>query len=184
MKYLRGKYGLTLVELMTASILVSVILLGVIGFSLTIQRFQSNNQKTAIVNIRLNSVFANLTHNIYQAIGNATDPAIILSGGGQRITMREDRNNPQTTDYSDDTWITYYILNNSLFSCVSDKTGTCSSGNEELLSNVETFQVTQASGTRLQIKISVLYDISQPFDPMKNPRYTLSGGLNSVLTSM
>ncbi|MBF0478159.1 MAG: hypothetical protein HQL26_01625 [Candidatus Omnitrophica bacterium] len=186
MNFAPQKKGLTLSELLTATVLVSVILLGVMGFSLTLQRFQSTQQRSSILRIRADSVFADMSRNVYRAIGSKLDKGLQVFPPS-KLTVRVDRNPTPTPTYADDTWITYWFTNDHrLLRCIpSDNTGVCNLATAEvLLDNVEAYNIVQQQNA-VSVTITLVYDMSPGYvvDIMKNPRYTSSGGFSCVLSS-
>ena len=138
--------GLTLTELIVATILIAIVMLGVAVFSTTIKGVQDTTDKSTLLAMHMSAAMSHMTKNATLAIGHydPTPPLTPLEGlpvsqgiriqpvplacpgstGQEYIAFRQDQNTPQTpADYSDDTWMVYYrtcIDDNKLFFCVAD----------------------------------------------------------------
>ncbi|MBF0523428.1 MAG: prepilin-type N-terminal cleavage/methylation domain-containing protein [Candidatus Omnitrophica bacterium] len=103
----KKNHGLTLVELLVATILIGIVMMGVVSFNYAIQQMQSTTNKSALLSMQSIGLLGQVTRDVSQAVGNsAANPGIITDSSHKTISVRQDLNNTPT-DYSDDTWVTY-----------------------------------------------------------------------------
>ena len=107
--------GLTLTELLVATILVGIVMMGVVSFSYSIKRMQGTTDKRVLLGIRTAAAMNHIRKNVSLAVGYKNDSGIIQGAGDQVdgepmdwISFRQDRQ--QTPDdYTDDVWVIYRI---------------------------------------------------------------------------
>ena len=116
--HIRQTKGLTLMELLLASILISIVIAGVVAISYAIKSMQDTTNRASVVAIRTTAAMSHMIKNISLAIGWQGDPGIRFvpqwdwEGGASPpadpdvISVREDINHTPE-DYTDDTWFTY-----------------------------------------------------------------------------
>jgi type II secretory pathway pseudopilin PulG len=120
------KLGMTLIELLVASILTGIIMIGIASFSFSIKSQQNAANRTSTLTAKVNSAINYIKRDASKAIGDAIAPGIWCHAGGgspangnacSRLGADQlficfripDNNDPPTiTDYSDDSWSCYY----------------------------------------------------------------------------
>ncbi len=181
--------GLTLTELLVSTILIGIVMLGVVGFSLTIKQLQDSASRTTIMRMRLASAMDMLVKDAKLAVGDTLDPGIATYQNltDQSICFRHDVSDPSS--YTDDTWICYYhdssyklyrYVGTSSANVPCTSSATCSAGTTaiehviDLLheGNGEFFQFLSDGSIEFTIKTS--YDPTKPSHPIDNPEYSLT----------
>ncbi|MBF0531809.1 MAG: prepilin-type N-terminal cleavage/methylation domain-containing protein [Candidatus Omnitrophica bacterium] len=71
--------ALTLIELLVASILVGIVMLGIVSFSQTMKQMHVTTQRSAVPAARVAAALAQITADAHTAIGNAADPGICVN---------------------------------------------------------------------------------------------------------
>jgi len=106
--------GVTLTELIVASMLIGIVMAGVTGFSVTVKDFEDHSQKATLLSMRTATAMHQITKDISLAVGNhlqrgvqtpSVDPVGIYS-----LCARHDTSlTPE--DYTDDEWVCYFVDN-------------------------------------------------------------------------
>ncbi len=110
-------HGLTLTELLVASVMIGIIMIGIASFGTSIQQLQSSTNRSVILAMRAKAVMARLAEDAYEAVGSAGDPngptnigpGIRVGGSGPNkgLCFRHDvANTPDS--YGDDEWTCYF----------------------------------------------------------------------------
>lgn len=188
---------MTLAELLTATIIVGIMMLGIVSIELAMRRTFSTTSKSASLSMRVSGAMVHLSRNISRAIGDAGSRGIIKDTSISPCTklyVRQDNDvSPSPADYSNDTWVRYKhnasSTNAPLMFCdaiavagdqdpvVNDTEcagNTCAGNSYELL-RVQSLDYTViVDNIDLQfyteVNLNAYYDNSQPYDPIKNPK--------------
>jgi len=196
--------GITLTELLVASVMIGVVMLGVAAFGVAIKSLQGSTNKSVIIALRTKSVMARIAADATLAVGymgnrgvntNTTEPHF-------SICFRQDDDN--TPDiYTDDVGICYYRNNaaNNLMLCgqrawantpvTTDGGGAtgCSTGGDQQLMELDPgnnifFQVVDPVGTGplqfITISISTIFNTALAVDPVTNPQYTTTTQVSPI----
>jgi type II secretory pathway pseudopilin PulG len=184
--------ALSLTELLVASILIGIIMLGVMSFNIGVKKMQETTNKTTLLAMRTAAAMTHITKNASLAIGHLDSLGIDDSGGNNWISFRLDKNDPITTpdDFTDDTWVVYIRDANTLITCEqtaavgSVPVGNCG-GNPTLtvLSQdifATTFSVVNdlVSGIYVDIELDTRFDTTLDSAPITNPDYKLTTRIN------
>jgi len=118
----RQQKGLTLTELLVASVMIGIVMMGVAAFAISIKQFQGSTNKVAFLTMQGKKTMALMVNDAMQAIGDNEDcgktndaGADVDCGWGvryysnstrQSICFRHDRAETPN-DYTDDDWICY-----------------------------------------------------------------------------
>ena len=197
------KNGITLTELLVASVMIAIVMIGVASFSLAIKNLHQSTSKSVLVALRSNSIMARIVKDASLAVGHESDRGVLdfNGGGGTSICFRHDL--PETPDdYTDDSWICYFQASNPtapLESCgivpparvPVQNNGDCNAGSlRQALLDLESggpifASVVENSGSRfmyIDITLVSLFDVSptNPFDPINNPRYTANTQISPI----
>ncbi|MBN1869625.1 MAG: prepilin-type N-terminal cleavage/methylation domain-containing protein [Candidatus Omnitrophica bacterium] len=177
-----NKKGLTLAELLVASILISIVMIGVASFSASMQQFQNSTNRTTILAMRTMSVMNQIERDGYLAIGDETNPGVVIGGTANKesICFRHDADGDPMT--YDNNWVCYYgRANRELWLCGDNPTvpvdgwNDCQQGNGERVL-VDLFSkdiVTGPGPLGVTVTLKTIFDRAQGFHPLKNPRYDL-----------
>ena len=103
---------MTLTEVIVASILVGIVMMGVMAFNVTLNKMQSSSNLYNILAMRALPVLNRIRQDVKLATGNSTDPGIVFANGNSGISsyisIRQDLSIPPTpADNTDDKWIIY-----------------------------------------------------------------------------
>ncbi len=104
--------GLTLVELIVAIAIMSIILLGIMAVNFAMQQSFQTASKNALVSMRVSAALQHISNNALIATGDITNEGIIVfddsATGASHLFIRQDLNSPpDPTRYDDDTWVRY-----------------------------------------------------------------------------
>jgi len=184
--------GLTLTELLIASVLVGVLTLGAAGVMIGMRKIQGSSRLSSFLVIHSSAVMAHIQRSVLQATGYQSDPGIILNSGSspRYYSFRQDTNSSGTTNntpanYADDTWVIYihdttaYKLSSCRQAASSGAapTAACVSGAVELTNRVQSLTFTfVADAVNFYVGVN-LQTISNPAsaqNPMANPSYNLA----------
>ena len=83
--------GLTLVELIVASLLIGIVLLGIVSFNLSISRIQSDSSSTSNLSLQAASAMSYLRNDIAEAKGNVGDSGFVelKTGNNRSLCIRK-----------------------------------------------------------------------------------------------
>ena len=184
------KRSVTLMEMIIAIVLLSVIVLAAASFDFAAGYFvQSSRRKGALIN-EISFITEHMAKNVSLVTGDSNDPGIIVIGN-TIVKIRQDINKTtllpnNTIDYTDDRWVMYKITGKKLQFCPdANKTGNnCNVSFQILTDRIYTGGATpppKFSHPALnQVKISgmdLIYDAAETFDVRTNPRVYLPAGL-------
>lgn len=197
--YIKSKnantHGMTLTELLVASVMIGIVMVGVASFSLAIKNLQRSTDKTVIVALKTKAVMARLTQDAVLAVGDEQDRGVVTRATGQNnsVCFRQDLLNTPD-DYTGDTWVCYYRGNTRvLHRCVNPSfsippgcasLAQCCNGatlDETLITLADSSGpigtiVENAAGNLeyIDLILTVRHIYNQPEHPIDNPEYTLS----------
>ncbi|MDP8266694.1 MAG: prepilin-type N-terminal cleavage/methylation domain-containing protein [Candidatus Aceula meridiana] len=188
-KHLLSKNGLTLTELVVATILMGVIMLGVASIDIGIRNAFEGTTENIAVTSEVSSIMHHISTNANQATGWAgvtsdPDAAGFVLSGASKLSIRVDDSNPPTPDdLTKDNWHIYdaAIAANSITYCVRPTSnGVCLITDQHLGNGrILTFTPQLLDTQTLVVTISGRFDPSEPGDAITNPGYVL----RSVFTS-
>jgi len=181
---------MTLIELLIASILIGIVMIGVLAFNLSIKRIQESTDKDTLIMMRTQASLTRMARDASMAIGDTTDRGIIIlpEGALTSVSFRHDRNNTPS-DYTDDTWVIYYTSGTTLYTCeqpVASFPGTpwipnqtsgqpCSTGQAtivttQLVGGSARFET--SPGSYVQLSHTLRAIPANTAHPINNPEYT------------
>jgi prepilin-type N-terminal cleavage/methylation domain-containing protein len=188
------KKGLTLTELLVASILIGIVMAGVVSYSFSIKQFQDSTNKSTVLAARVAAAMSFITKDASLAVGDATNPGILTYSSGNRrsICFRHDILGTPN-DYADDNWVCYYKHNpaDDLRRCPNPtppppptNNGQCGGGSKSFfpLTVVDFYTVVNDGAGRLkyiEIILSAKH-ASGAINPITNPEYTLTTRINPL----
>lgn len=121
----RNQEGLSLTELLVASMLIGIVMLGVVGFNVAITSLSETSRKSSVGSIQTAATMARLKRDIENVVGDVNNPGIlenpsIISNGDRVVTLaiRQEAGTPE--DYSDDNWVCWAVgVSGDLKRCVN-----------------------------------------------------------------
>ncbi len=190
-KNLRCDTGVTLVELLIASILVGVVTLGAAGVLIGMRQIQGSSRLANFLVIHSSAVMAHIQRNVMQATGYQTDAGIVLSplSSPPYYSFRQDVNaslvaNNTPGTYTDDTWLVYVQSASTTFSHCRQSAatgsapgGACLAALTELSNKISAITFTwtaSSSDFYVDVQLDTIYTPGSASDPMTNPTYSLS----------
>lgn len=187
---IKNSYGLSLTELLIASVIIGVIMTGVAVFTISVRQLQASNQTTMYTNIKVTALMKAMKTDAELAIGDPTDSGIRTNTAGstRSICFRHDVSN--TPDiYANDIWVCWYHHASSpgLRRCFNVPVGNvppttaamCDSAVSEQdyfeLTNINFFNLVMDGSGRLKyLTLSLTaHDTNTAYDALKNPDITM-----------
>ena len=105
-----SRRGLTLTELLVASILIGIVMASVASFTVAIKQIQETSNKTSLLTMQTTAAMNSISRTASLAIGFKDDMGIYTAvcAGGKYISFRLDGGTPSSPDvYTDDIWYIY-----------------------------------------------------------------------------
>lgn len=107
-KDLRIKKAMTLTELLVASILIGIILVGAVSIDYAIRRSRNTISASILIATQISAAMKQITRDAVLAVGDITDPGIVFDATGDDTNICFRLDTPSTPgDYNDDTWTCY-----------------------------------------------------------------------------
>ncbi len=207
----RVKYnnrGLTLTELLVATILMGIVMLGIISVDYGIKQMSKSTSNTAFLKMYTSATLQDIARNASLITGNSTDPGFLINP--KRFYFRQDINattqaaNNTPADTSDDAWICYdqsqggansvniyrcrfnspVVTTKDCFDVLAigrTTIGTAVDSTLDIQGIVDNIAPTQKY--YLEISITNRKDPSLAADPLTNPEVTLSTRVDPVSRS-
>ena len=169
--------GITLTELIVASAVIGIIMVGVVSVDYAIKKSKQSISAQTILTMQTGGVMLDISKNIALATGDRNDIGVV---DNPNVCARQDQNALQTPDdYTDDTWVCYDLSGTTLSKCNLGLPGGCPIGTSEVVgNNVTSIIVTPQfiAGLRFSVDIQVtcVYDPAEPINPITNPEYILT----------
>ena len=162
-------------ELLVASTMIGVIMIGIIAVDVFMRRSQQTSLGSNQSLIDMLLIMDQINRQGQLAIGDITSPGIAVgaSGSVQYACFRQDRNLPATPAvYSDDLWACFSApVAGDFRYCTNNLPGTCQLSGEVLgtVSNRSFTFVNTPPNHYLDVMIGTLPDSSKPANPQSNP---------------
>ncbi|MCD4779384.1 MAG: prepilin-type N-terminal cleavage/methylation domain-containing protein [Candidatus Omnitrophica bacterium] len=191
MKYifLKNKKGLTLTELIVATVMIAIVMVGVAAFTFAVKSIQGTSRKASITSMRLAAVMSKLRKDAMLAVGDINNLGIVSNNTGddRGLCFRHDADNDPAT-YTGDQWVCYVTYGTGdtglrvcegLASADTD-CGQAGPPNDKQLIELTSknyFSISldgQGRLAELQITLTARDDSSAVADPLENPEYTLT----------
>ena len=178
-----SKQGLSLIELIIASVMVGICLLGILGVDFAIRGSRQSAASDARLAMQTWATVTHITSNAKQAVGNATDMGIKADELNNYLCVRHN----QTQDPSNDIWVCYSKFANQIHTCERAAVGPCNVSDESIgtyatkdacVTDCDLFTyniVADSINQRLYLELSLTNrpDPTAPSDPTHNPDYTV-----------
>lgn len=177
---IKSKNGLSLTELIVASVLIGIIMIGVISFTLSIKQIQRTTSRSTVPSVRLSSVMFEIAQDGALATGDATDTGITWDDvGPDRVLCFRQDTDDTPDNYANDVLVCYLIDgNNIICKKVTDNTGAILSAFPNLITITQNdfFDViTDVDGKikYIEVFLTTSNDPSAGPHPIDNPEFTL-----------
>jgi len=185
--------AMTLVELLIASILIGIVMIGVLSFNMSIKRIQESTDRDTLLSMRAEATITRMGRDARTAIGDPVNRGIIITpeGAVTNVAFRQDRDNTPT-DYSDDTWVIYYQNGSSLYTCeqtvptANQSSGPCTPSNATLVtSQLQSGSVTfeTSAGPYVHMRLTFRYIPTAALHAITNPEHTVESTLSPLAHS-
>lgn len=201
--HLPSKAGVTLTELLIATILIGIVMTGITAFSFSVKEFESTSSKTNLMAMQVAAAANLISRDAHRAVGDPTNKGIRHSYAAnlESLCFRHDNRANQTPDvYTDDEWTCYFRdANGDVWRCFPDTanlaTGTCNTNNAAHLYRAalaypvgiypSQFGIYQPAGTidYVYMALDTRFDPQSEWHPIDNPGYHLSLTVNPVAHS-
>jgi len=188
---LQNNRGLTLTELVIATILMAIIMLGVLSTDYAVRNMDKTTQKGTLTAMQVATAVLRISKDLEQAVGDATNHGILTSsaGGSYAVCSRHDNNDPNK--YTDDGWDCYIVAtgDTALYHCLpTNTTLTKIQANESVscildsqgpihkiidLSKRDFFNI-DPNLNNIEITIQSRPDVTAPADALDNPQYEMT----------
>ncbi|OGX37483.1 MAG: hypothetical protein A3C36_06330 [Omnitrophica WOR_2 bacterium RIFCSPHIGHO2_02_FULL_52_10] len=193
---MRAVRGLTLTELLVASALVGIVMLGIVSFGLAIRQMQGSTSKTVILSMRAKAAMAQVTNDAILSAGDPTNMGVRAdtTGDDRSISFRKGIGDPSS--YNDDKWARYYKDGtDKLYRCEEcndpptnacqvpvSSLGNCGNNRRYLIDiNDSTFgdffTIQNDANGRLdyiELILNGIYDRTKAIHPIENPEITVT----------
>lgn len=190
------KSGITLTELLVASILIGIVMIGVASFSVSIQQLQTATNRSSLIAMRATAAMNRMAKDAYTAVGDEADRGV-ETRGTQSVCFRQDDDNDPSS-YTGDIWVCYFASppgpGGTLYLCGWDawrRSGNrppnnynrCNRPNGSAIELVElenrniAIIVDPPGGglfTYVEITIPAIFDRTLIYHPIENPRFTVT----------
>ena len=183
---------MTLAELLVASILMGIVMVGVISVNYAMKRMESTTSKATLLGMQTAAAMNHITRNGLLAVGYENNPGIVLAlntpPDTSYLSFRQDTASTPG-DFSDDQWVIYTDIGeaNHLYTCTQDaatgpvpQAAACDPAQSLLLLdnlsliNYQLVRDDTVPSTYLEVHIQTQFDVTQPADPVRNPTYDLT----------
>lgn len=203
-----NKKGLSLTELLIASVLIGIVMVGVMAFNFSVKSIEDTSTKASLTALRASQALGFLKRDAETATGDASDPGIvhgINAGGDPSICFRQDKSIPVTPGiYTDDTWVCFYVETDQLKRCANlpaaaavplytDATCTTATGktipplidltDKNFFTVAKTIDGALTRISSVTFTITTRYDTSTGASVLENPTYTLTTKVSPIAHS-
>jgi hypothetical protein len=177
---IKNKQAITLIELLVATISVSIIMLGVVSIDQALRQSHKSTSRNSLVSMRTSAMMLNITKVAQGATGDKSSQGIDLSLANTLCVRNEVAVSPTPGDYTDDRWICYTKSSFDLLMCtglVSPQV--CAGTSIGQLVNITFTWVDQPGSTGsgdfyLEVTITNRYDPAATKDTFDNPEIILT----------
>jgi type II secretory pathway pseudopilin PulG len=174
------KNAMTLTELIIASVLMGIMMVGLVSVDLAVRNSRATATADTAVAIQTQAAMLRITNDAMKAVGNSSNPGVSSAAGF--LCFRHDTDNDPNT-FSGDTWVCYDKDENDIDRCTPSVPEHCtlsSTGYESvLLGKTSDFTYNfflDSTTKKLYVDISMTnrFDTTVAAHPITNPDYTIS----------
>lgn len=178
MTHLRSQRAMTLTELLVASIIMMIVMVGVVSIDYAIRSSQKSASADALLPMRTSAMMLRISRDAALAVGDLSSPGVDTASGG--LCFRQESGGDVNV-YTDDIWVCYSMDGTTLRRCTKDIAtgpGACAGSDPEVgqaVSATGSFVFDEALRA-LYIDLAVVnrQDPAAAAQVMSNPEYTLS----------
>ncbi len=106
--------GLTLTELLVATILMGIVMAGVAAFSVFVKQARDSTGEGTVLAVETATAMHYIVEDANRAVGDNGDRGVVFDTPDKlSICFRNDDNSPSTATYDDDTWACYWYDDSS-----------------------------------------------------------------------
>ena len=187
---------MTLIELLVATMLMGIVMLGIVSVDFAVRRMQKNVSKDTFVTMRTSATLLDISKNAAAMTGDQNNSGF-NNGVSSRFCFREDINSSGVSNltpdsYGDDNWICYQQSVTSILKCNSGSSpanclpgsfivGTAVAGGLSVSFVPDNAQTVQNSS--IAISIQNRFSPSQPVSIPDNPEVNISTQVSPTLQS-
>ena len=196
---LKEKTAITLAELITSTLILGIIMLGVASVDYALRQTHKGTSQNALIAMRTSAILLHITKNAELATGDRNNPGIVVQNPDPATTTniwirKENSSSPDPSSYATDIWVsyTYDTASHNLRSCtVPDNLTACTAAAEtlgtiaDLKAIVKTDDAVGAGHQNYHLEITIT-NRSDPVggpDTFNNPEYKLSAHINPSVSS-
>lgn len=185
---LKNKNGMTLVELIAASVVTGIVMLGVASMDISLRNAFQGVSRNSIVAARASGVMHHISKNIAETTGDSQDLGVSTqTSSPASLWIRKD---PITTtgtpaDYTDDGWFVYQYDSgtSSLLYCSTSAKNVACVTTIQSFPNIVSFEPTFINSSTnydfdVSVKLTSRYDTATAADDLSNPQYSVSSIFN------
>ena len=195
----RSNKGMSLTELIVASILIGIVMIGVISFTSSMKSVQGSASNSTIPSVKLASVMFEISKDASLVTGDQTDPGIDEDDTGpvQHLCFRQDNDGAGTAnvtpdDYTDDAWVCYLMdATNTLHKCIDASFSNCVDGSTppqfpDLITLTQNyfFDIIDAGASarieHIHIELTTRNVPTDAVHPINNPEFTLETNISPL----
>lgn len=188
--------GITLTELLVATVMIGIVMIAVISVDLAVRHSQQSSSKDALLTAQVQAAMTKISRDAGLTVGYETDPGIQqFSGGSNTICFRHDVADAQgkysPEFFLDDTWTCWEAetTTGSLWNCwnLDSPPPGCSSvaasQKKKWLTVTDTnfFEVVMTPENqidRINIQLTSRANPAQARNPLTNPEYSLASSIS------
>ena len=185
MRCVFNKNALTLTELLAATIVTGIVMIGVASMDISLRNAFEGTSRGSITASRVSTIMHHISRHILEACGNHADPGVIVDASNKRLRIRTDTTPWNTTDGAQ--WYIYKFNSgqNTLTYCAtSDSSSVTCQGSEQEFKNIVSFEPSPIFDDpnnyifSVRVTIASRYNTASAADDLKNPEYTLISTFN------
>ncbi len=185
------KKAMTLVELLLATTLIGIVMLGVIAVTTAIKQFQLSGADMNISAMQITGALKRIARDASIAVNYPNSPGTIIDAGSNSVSFRQDQDSDLLTQ-ADAIWVIYTDGSDgnpqTIHRCQQNAPNSdpdfgneCSPANAQFIINkVVAFTPAFDATTGLfTVAVTTRNDPNKPFHPTKNPEFQLSTDIRS-----
>lgn len=171
------KSAMTLMELIVASALMGIMMIGLVSVDLAVRNSRESSSADALVAMQTQAAMLRINNDAVKAVGNAPSPGVSTTSGA--LCVRQDTDNDPNT-FIGDTWVCYWrdSVTYNIHRCTAASPQVCAGSDPQIgqaINFAYTFTLDSASK-----EIFIDFSITNRFKPtlaahpVTNPDYTIS----------
>jgi len=194
MKIYSVKSGLTLTELIVATLVIGVVMLGVASVDIALRQTHKGASQKSLAVMQNSMMMLRISKDAQIATGDGTNFGIVTNSPTDDIVWIRKENPanpaPDPSTYADDIWVSYTFdpATFTLYHCTVPSSGTPCTVADEAVGQLASFNATVAldeatQALYLQITLVNRLDPTTAADSFDNPEYTLTSRIYPMSAS-